>query len=390
MPAFKLLIEAFRDFLWPISPSWLFQRDRSEPAFAFIVHPRSISDVYHKYLFTRVISPKLLEWFLLHFWPVILSEVEGLRSVKNGKPIRGWILSIPLTAEQVISKRKIAVKMIKRAIKLAYCRGANVVGLGALNASVTYRGRDIEDIASRLDIGITSGVGYTSFNVADLISYLIKHFKLDNNVVVGVVGAAGGIASAVIRFLFTKGIKNWILIDLDRKHNRVHELIKEFKIINPSGSFRVTSQLSELKQCRFIITATNAPEALIRSEHLSTGTIILDDAQPSDVDAQVVLEREDILVISAGIIEAKEINTNFDLDLKHRNDVYSCLAEVMVLAAHHRIREKSFDYASVDEIQEIGKLGKALGFGRAEFQNFNKVYTGQDLNNFYDKYIKKI
>src|SRR3989344_5468895 len=279
MLAFKLLIEAFRDFLWPISPSWLFQRDRSEPAFAFIVHPRSISDVYHKYLFTRVISPKLLEWFLLHFWPVILSEVEGLRSVKNGKPIR---------------------------------------------------------------------------------------------------------------FLFTKGIKNWILIDLDRKHNRVHELIKEFKIINPSGSFRVTSQLSELKQCRFIITATNAPEALIRSEHLSTGTIILDDAQPSDVDAQVVLEREDVLVISAGIIEAKEINTNFDLDLKHRNDVYSCLAEVMVLAAHHRIREKSFDYASVDEIQEIGKLGKALGFGRAEFQNFNKVYTGQDLNNFYDKYIKKI
>src|SRR3989338_4245291 len=389
MSVVKLLIEAFRDFLWPISPNWLFQRDHSEPAFAFILHPRNIADVYHKYTFIRVINPRLLEWFLLHFWPVILSEVEGLRSVQTGKPIKGWILSIPLTAEQMISERKVAVKMIRRAIELAYCRGANVIVLGALNASVTYRGRDIEDIASRLDIGITSGVGYTAFNVADLILILINRFKLDTRVTVGVVGAAGGIASAVIRFLLTKEIKNFILIDLDRKHVRVHELVKEFRIANPEGSFEVTSKLSELKKCIFIITATNAPEALIRSEHLSQGTIILDDAQPSDVDTKVILEREDVLVVSAGIIEASGINLNFNLGLKHKTDVFSCLAEVMVLAGNHRIKERNFDYASVDEIQEIGRLGKALGFGRAEFQNFNKVYTGPDLDIFYDKYIKK-
>ena len=55
-----------------------------------------------------------------------------------------------------------------------------------------------------------------------------------------------------------------------------------------------------------------------------------------------------------------------------------------------QLKKSGKDDMFSDEIQEIGKLGKALGFGRAEFQNFNKVYTGQDLNNFYDKYIKKI
>ena len=386
----RLFFEAIRDLFWPLSPGWLFQRSHETPVFAFLVHPRDITDVYRKYPFARVLSPRVLEWLLYHYWPVVLSEVEGLKSARTGEPARGWILSIPLTAEQMVANREKTIRLIRRSIKLAYCRGANVIGLGALNASMTFRGRDVKDVVERLDMGITSGVGYTAFNIAEIALLLLERFRLEpNRTVFGVVGAAGAIGGATVRYLAAKGIRNFILIDLDRKHARVSELVKEIRKIAPGGECHVSSRLTELKHCRFIITATNAPEALIKSEHISPGTIVLDDAQPSDIDPEIILKREDVLVIEGGVIEVAGIDPHFDFGLKHKTDVFSCLAEVMVLAAHHRSRERSFDYSGSKEMEEIAKQGAELGFGRAEFQNFKRVYAEDDLGRFYDLYLKK-
>ncbi|MDP3785385.1 MAG: hypothetical protein Q8R12_05015 [bacterium] len=384
----RLFFEAIRDLFWPLSPGWLFQRSHETPVFAFLVHPRDITDVYRKYPFARVFSPRVLEWFLYYYWPVVLSEVEGLKSAKTGEPIEGWILSIPLTSEQMVANREKTIRLIRRSIKLAYCRGANIIGLGALNASMTFRGRDVKDVVERLDMGITSGVGYTAFNISDLAIILLEkfHCKVDETIF-GVVGAAGAIGSATVRFLLTKGIRTFILIDLDRKHTRINELVRDLKNIFPGSSFRVTSKLLELKHCRVVISATNAPEALIKSEHLASGTIIIDDAQPSDIDPEVILKREDVLTIEGGVIEVKGVNPHFNFGLKHQTDVFSCLAEVMVLAAHCRTREQLFDYANPEDIEKIAAQGKELGFGRAEFQNFRRVYSEDDLKKFKQKYF---
>ena len=164
-------------------------------------------------------------------------------------------------------------------------------------------------------------------------------------------------------------MKNFILIDLDRKHERIHELVRELKMTHPQVNFHVSSQLTDLRKCRLVITATNTPEALVRNEHLSTGTIVIDDAQPADIDSEVIEKREDVMVIEGGVIEAKGINPNVNFGLKHKTDVFACLAEVMVLAANGRQHEQKFDYANTQEIAEIGRQGKALGFGRAEFQS---------------------
>ena len=389
MNRLRLFIEAIRDLFWPLSPKWLFQRNHDYPVFAFLVHPRDITDVYRKYPFARVFSPRVLEFFLYYYWPVVLSEVRGLKSKKTGEPVQGWVLSIPLTARQMMENREKAVRLVRRAIKLAYCRGANIIGLGALNASVTYRGRDVGDVIARLNMGITSGVGYTAFNISDIAFALLERFKLDpKKTLFAVVGAAGAIGNAAIRFLLAKGIKNFVLVDLDRKHSRIDALVRDLKKLFPESSFHITSRLSEIRRCQVVITATNAPGALIKSEHLAPGAIVIDDAQPSDIDPEVVMKRDDVLAVEGGVIEVEGINPNFNFGLKHRTDVFSCLAEVMVLAAYHRTREQSFDYANPREIEEIGQSGAALGFGRAEFQNFRKAYTDEDLDNFYKDFIK--
>ena len=388
MTFLKLLAEAFRDLFWPILPSGLFRKNESEPAFAFLVHPRDIADVYKKYPHSEALPIFVLKWMLRHFWPVIVSEVEGLHSKKTGKPIRGWIITTPLTADEMMRDRPRAVGLIRRGIKLAHYRGANFIGLGALNASVTYRGRELKDLLDKFRFGVTTGVGYTAYNISDLAMTLLSRFKLDARTThFGIVGAAGSIATSTIRHLLKKGLRNFTLVDVERKKDRMINLIDEYKKQFPDANFKITSNLWELKNCRFIVSATNTPEALIRKEHLSPGTVIIDDAQPSDIDSDVIINCTDVLVIEGGVIEVKGINPHVSFGLKHKTDVFSCLAEVMVLAAYHRNQEQNFDYLYSEEIEEIGNLGKELGFGRAEFQNFNKVYSDYDIEDFYKKYI---
>ena len=97
------------------------QKDYS---FAFLVHPRNTADIYKKYPFFKYFPDKFTDWAFRHFWPVVVSEIEGVKSVKSGKNIRGFILTVPLTAKQMLEDRDFAVKRIIDTIKLAEKLGA--------------------------------------------------------------------------------------------------------------------------------------------------------------------------------------------------------------------------------------------------------------------------
>ena len=106
MKVVVLILHAFRDLLVRYLP-----RMRKRGGFGFIVHPRDIPDVYRKYPFLKFLPIPALEWFLRHFWPVVLSEVEGMKTL-DGKPVKGWIITIPLTAKQMLDDRNLAKKKI--------------------------------------------------------------------------------------------------------------------------------------------------------------------------------------------------------------------------------------------------------------------------------------
>jgi hypothetical protein len=59
----------------------------------------------------------------------------------------------------------------------------------------------------------------------------------------------------------------------------------------------------------------------------------------------------------------------------------------MVMAAFHKNQEQNFDYSDASKVEEVGQLGKELGFGRANLQNFSRVYSDEELDEFYKKYI---
>jgi predicted amino acid dehydrogenase len=360
MKSVLLILHAFRDLVVGYLP-----RMRKRGGFAFIVHPRNIPDVYRKYPFLKILPIPALEWFLRHFWSVVLSEVEGMKD-KNGKPVRGWIITIPLTAEQMVGNRKLTFKKIIHAAKLAEKFGANIIGLGALTASLTKGGLDLKD---KIDIGITTGRAYTTKNVIDNIIKIAKELNIDlNKATVAIIGAAGGIGSACAKILAIKNnIKKFILVDLARKKDSVDKLIKEINTNNID--FKFSSVIKDIYPADIIIAATNAPDVIIGPNDLKPGAIVVNDAQPSDISPEIFEKRNDVLVIEGGIINTPGIKYHFNFGLANKEDAFCCLGEVMALSYINHKEDYAIGYLDLKLIDDISKIIDKLNFRLANFQN---------------------
>jgi predicted amino acid dehydrogenase len=374
MKPIKLILTAFRDLIIRFLPNF----NEQKYSFAFLVHPRNIEDTYRKYPFFKLFSQKFLLWFLRHFWPVVLSKVEGLRSLKSEKKIDGYVITIPLIAHQMMEDRELAKKKIVQAIELAEKLGAKIVGLGALTSSVTKGGLDLVD---EVNINITTGHAYTSYNVTKNLFDFIKKFNVDKNkTLVAIVGATGSIGSTSAQLIARNKINNLLLIDLERKSHLFNDLIKKLREINNNVKIKISHQIGDIKNADFVVTATNAPETLIKSDDLRSGAIIIDDAQPSDVSPEV-LDRDDVLVIEGGIVRTPSINSHFNFGLKSKYDNFSCMAEILVLASQEWSEHYVINKASLDLVDEISNLALKLGFDTASPQNFKESIKEEKINN---------
>src|SRR3989344_7319784 len=134
--------------------------------FAFLVHPRNRFDVTRKYPIVRIFPKTLVDLFTRLLWPVVLSKIEGLTDAKTGAPVHGWIISVPLTAQQMTEDRTLALKRIRQSGRLAQNMGAKIIGLGALTSSFSRGGLDLVE---HLDVGVTTGHSYTSYTITNYV-----------------------------------------------------------------------------------------------------------------------------------------------------------------------------------------------------------------------------
>lgn len=346
-------------------------------AVAFVMHLREVDDVYRKFPFFKYLPNLLTLNFIKFLWPITVSKITGLKSIDSGKDIPGWIISIPLTARQMIEDRELAKRKIMQAMSFARRKNVRMVALGALTSSFTNGGLHIKE---NVDIGITTGHAYTVYNVTQTLLSIIKTLE-DNvsNSTVAIVGANGSIGSNCAQILSEHNFKKIILIDVSTKNLDLGDLTLKMKQKNPNLDVEIKSQVQAVKDADYIITATNAPEALIRADDLSIGAVVIDDAQPTDIDDSV-FNRDDVLVLEAGAVHTPGIKPNFNIDLKNSEDNFSCLAEALILTASNREDLAVIGRASIKQVREIGELGSKLGFTIAEYQNKNGIITKDHLH----------
>jgi len=347
-----------------LSKDRLEKKENSNAKFAFIIHPRNVSDAARKYSFLRFFPKSLVRLICRLHSPLIASQIVGLKSLNSGEPINGWILICPLTAKQLLNDRRLAKKRIKETISLAQKLGVKLVGIGELIPSVTSAG---EDLIDDLKIGITHGraltVGISLEGIKKILK--IKNINLEE-VTVGIVGATGTIGKAMAKLLIEEKVKKFILIAKSNAYKYLTELKEEMKKINPSLVIKISSNISSIKNAELVIVATSSSETLIKSEDLKYRAIVYDVTQPQNISPEVIKERKDVLVIDGGLVKTPGINYHFDLGLSPET-TFACMAETLILAAEGKYNCRLVGEVDLEKVKEMMELAKKYNFTHAPF-----------------------
>lgn len=333
----------------------------------FLVHSRNHRDLIRKFPILKYTPAKFVDFVAAHLPPIIVSKITGLKS-KEGKDIEGYIIGVTMTARQMIEHREKATHKIIQACKYAEKKGVGIIGLGALTASFSKGGLDI--LPHVKEIGITTGRAYTTKTVTDYVKYCVENFGFTkNNVRLAIVGAAGSVGSSCAKILAEWGIKNMLFVDVAKRAEHLKSSVEHLQSVHGNINIEVSHAITAVKDYDIIITATNTPEALIRTEDIAPGTIIINDAQPSDVPVEVIRERKDILVIEGGVIYTPGIKCNFNLGLVDREDTFCCLGEVLVLARNNHFAHFATGELKQELVAEIEKMSEGMNFTISKFQN---------------------
>lgn len=353
MKTFSLILFAFRDLIIRYLPN--FKKD--EYAFAFLVHPRNLNDLYHKYPFLRYFPEKFTLWFLKKFWPVVLSEIEGLKSLKDGQPVKGFIITTPLMAGQILENKELAIKKIVQALKLAEKMGIKLIGLGAFNSSVTDGGALL---LGKTEIAITNGNSLTAaVTIRDVESLLRKKEINSQQVTVAIVGATGSIGQAIAKHFAEKNLLELILIGKTPSH--IAALEKDIRYQYPKAKLLMSTDISLVRKADIVVVATASADALIKSEHLKQNAIVYDVSQPRNTDPEIATNRPDISTIDGGLLSTPGINYHFNLGLP-REVAFACLAETMLLAAERTTKNYSIGPVESNKIEQVGDLAEKYRF----------------------------
>ncbi len=368
--AFLVVLQMLRDWLILALPRSIGHMLAPTITFAFIAHPRDLNDVARKVPIAHFLPSHLVNLWLRHQRPVVGSYVTGLKK-ENGQLATGVMVFSPLTTEQMIKNPKLARKRIHQATRLAENMGAQIVGLGAFTSILT---KDGYDLIGKVGVGITTG---NAFSAAIAVQNAVLAAYQTNlslpHAIVAVVGGAGSVGSACAK-LMAPVSAGLILVDI--KKNDLKKTIQYFQ--NRSISVESTPCVEVVKKADIIIVATNSPHTVITAEHLKSGAIVIDAAQPKNVSVTVPRERPDVLVIESAVVKTPNINCNFDLGVGP-DEALGCLSETMLLTAIGWNGHYSLGKASPEQAAEMIAASQSLGFRLAYFRNSQGYISEQQL-----------
>jgi fatty aldehyde-generating acyl-ACP reductase len=346
--------------------------------FAFIIHPIDPKkDVSRKFpLLGRILPVPAINFFSRFFPPLYISHITGCRSTSTGAEIEGWFLACPYTPETMLRlKPETVYKKIIQTGRLAEKLGARILGLGAFTSVVGDAGLTI---SRALDIPVTTGDSYTVHIAVEAVREGARVMGIQpENATAAVVGATGAIGS-VCAELLARDVGELILIG--RRPDALN-LVQERLGGQGTGCVRVATDLDLLPQADLVLTVTSAVGAIIEPRHLKTGAVVCDVARPRDVSRQVVVQRNDLLVIEGGIVEVPgPVDFGFDFGFPP-GKAYACMAETMILALEGRYESYTLGKdIKLERVQEIAQLAARHGFRLAGFRSFERAVTEEQID----------
>lgn len=334
------------------------------PWFAFVAHPRDSLEL-ENFGGTALLRRYSIDEgdFLRKIGsipPLVIGQISFQPQAISGEVIAVMrmphLMVLPGAAREVLS-----------GVLLAASRGARVVGLGALTGPATGGGLSIiQNVPS--GVTLTTGNAYTAAvafqNASEACALLGKP-----NPHVAVLGCTGSVGFSVSHLLAEAGHH---LTLVGRNKDRARTLFR-----NTIGSRDVyfAGSLDSLKEVDVVLVLTNDPSAKLAPHHLRPGAIVVDVAQPANIDRNergVYLSR-DIHVAEGGIVRINNYMCTFDFGLPD-STTFACLAETY-LYARDGLTEHSLGRASPDLSRYLEKLAVRYHVSAAplEFAALNRT-----------------
>lgn len=271
---------------------------------------------------------------------------------------------------------KTVYKKIIQTGRMAEKLGADILGLGAFTSVVGDAGITV---ANNLNIPVTTGDSYTVAVAVQALEKAARQMEIDISqaaaAVVGATGAIGRVSAALL------AEKTKTLYLIGKHQNSVDQLKQNLITQGAKANLIATTHIDQIKHAQLILTVTSDTHAVIHPQHLQPGSVICDVARPRDVSAQVITQRDDVLIIDGGVVEVPgNVNFNFDFGFPP-GKAYACMAETIALALENRLESYTLGKKITrTQVQEIDKIAVKHGFRLSGFRSFEKTITQQQID----------
>ncbi len=301
------------------------------PGVAFLVHPRDITDIYRPFPIFAELPNRVTRYLGAKFGAITLSVMNTPNDIK-GLPIRAHLLSIVMDPVTMEADRDTLGKNLAEMSLLAERKNLKLIALGALLPSVSQYGRTFTKIQDERGTApaVTTGHICTAWCIQAIFEKIASNrYPSKQGLTVGVLGAAGSTGTLAVHMLDRlRKHKGWDfkLHLVDRNRRRNDALCEEI-----GTKCQSSSDIASLRTCDFIVVVTNAAEVVLHPDHVKEGAVIIDDTQPRATSTALV-EKAYVVDVLAHVpkLDAK---FNFGFKTKDRQVTFSCLAEMLLLAA---------------------------------------------------------
>lgn len=329
--------------------------------FLFVVHPRSAADRRRPFPLMRGLTADRVA--IIQPTCTILGPIE----VPVGdRLLRGELVTIPHAPEEMLEQLSEARDAIVQILDYAEHRETNMVGLGALIPSLSRHGRLLRQAKPR--VSITTGHGFTALTIARMVED-IEH-EIGTNGVVAVMGAAGSTGRAALRCMFRRSpSRNVLAVDVSEQLGKL-PLIPGW---NPAVH-RLTSLKEEIREATIVVCVTNAIGSILDADDFGPNTVVLDDAQPENVDQSVLVARPDIRVVKC-LARIPGLSCPFDMGLftsdnREEEVTFTCLAETVLLAAERHAGSYVVGDPTDEQFDHLDRVALRHRVKPAEFFSF--------------------
>lgn len=321
------------------------------PWFSFLVHARDPADFFLVGGSSIIASHSATQQEFITKMCTMPPTVIGTIRVGLG-PAWGEVIAVVRMPGQIL--RPAGRAQITEAALLAARRGSAVLGLGALTAPATRGGTTLLPELPK-GVTLTTGNAYTAAVAMQNVTEAAAVLGLGKSARVLVVGATGSVGVAASRLLADE---RFDLVLAGRTLPRVERELGDLQ-----GTATLTAGLADVSRADIVLLLTSDASSLITPEMPRPGAIVIDFAQPANVDPARYREftARDVHVAQGGLVRVPGLKCTVDMRLADPNCTLACLAETYLLA-REGIRTHSVGNAQPEVARHMLKLAAKHGF----------------------------